>query len=270
MQLNSFVLRIAILLLPGLIGSKLYRKLRGRTEKQSWEDLLEILLFSIVSYLIFLGAASASHRIYELFIPHQPSQVIAQAPTSRPATAPAVAPSTTSFTFQSFTDEKAPLDWEPIATSSLISVLVAFAASFVATRQIVNRFGYCIGATRRKGDACVWTIFNQNYAPPSEFQWAYVRDLKSNVVYFGQIRHFSDPGDLHELVLHDVTVFKNDDGERLYEARVLYVARNAGELSIEFPPPAPNNPIEPNKGLSDGKTDPPTDAGDQPAQGNPR
>ena len=52
MALSGFVIRLLFLVLPGIIGSKVYRKLRGRTQKESWESFLEILLFSVVSYSI--------------------------------------------------------------------------------------------------------------------------------------------------------------------------------------------------------------------------
>jgi hypothetical protein len=222
-------LRLAILLLPGLLGSKLYRKLRGKTEKEAWEDLTEILLFSLASYILFFAMVSGL-RWVELYF-H------ASTASTRPTTQ-----NTEYVTLQSFTDEKTALDWRPIAWASIVAVVIAFVASCVATRQFVNRFGYMVGATRRAGDACVWTLFHLNYAPPSEFQWAYVRDSKANVIYLGQIRHFSDPGELHELVMHDVSVYTNEENSKLlYECGVLYVAREAGELTIEFMNQPPNN-----------------------------
>jgi hypothetical protein len=236
MQLNSFVLRLAILFLPGLLGSKLYRKLRGKTDKQAWEDLTEILLFSLASYIIFFAAASGCRRV-ELRL--HPSAALVSATTQ----------GTEYVTLQSFTDEKTALDWRPIAWASTVSVVVAFVASFVSTRQLVNRVGYKVGATRRSFDASIWTLFNRNYAPPSEFQWASVRDSKANVIYLGQIRHFSDPGELHELVMHDVSVYTNEqDSKLLYECGVIYIAREAGELSIEFMNQPANNLSAPQEG----------------------
>src|ERR1700685_2455226 len=183
MQLNGFVLRLALLVLPGLIGSKIYRKLRGRTDKQSWEDFAEVLLFSIISYLIYFACVRACHACYGVLI---------KIGTISQMTQPA--PSIQSTPFKFFIDEASPLDWSAIIVASAWSLVVAFIASAIATRQLINKVGFRLGVTPRQGDACVWTIFNQNYAPPTEYQWAFVRDHKSNVIYFGQIRHFSDPG----------------------------------------------------------------------------
>jgi len=264
MQLNSFVLRLSLLLLPGLLGSKIYRKLRGKTEKQSWEDFAEILLFSITSYLFYFALVGVFHFAHSKLAddkstPKAPSSL----PTSQQA-APTPSSTTQSSPFQPFIDDTSPLDWKGITAASVLSVVVAFVTSAIATRQVVNKICYWAGATGRQGDACVWSLFNQNYAPPTEYQWAFVRDLKSNVVYFGQIRFYSDPGEFHELVLNDVTVYKNDDGERLYESRVLYVARSAGELSIEFPALVVDNRLSSTQGLSHGETDSSTNTSDQP------
>ena len=50
MALSGFVIRILFLALPGIIGSKIYKKLRGRPGRETWENFVEILLFSVVAY----------------------------------------------------------------------------------------------------------------------------------------------------------------------------------------------------------------------------
>lgn len=47
MSLSSFLIRIIFLALPGIVGSILYRRLRGKSSLKDWEDVLEILLFSL-------------------------------------------------------------------------------------------------------------------------------------------------------------------------------------------------------------------------------
>ena len=266
MQLNGFVLRLALLVLPGLLGSKLYRKLRGKTDKETWEDFTEILLFSIISYVAyFIFAMLLAWGLRHLPVALQ--NFLHPAPPNAPAAAVSV-PTTQESELQSFVDDKSPLDGWKIVGATLISVIVAFTASAISTKQFVNRIGFWAGATRRQGDACVWTIFNRNYAPPTQYQWAFIRDAKANLVYFGVIRYFSDPGELHELVLENVTVYKNDSGQRLYEAAVIYVARDAGDLTIEFPSLVNQNQGIVATGANDEQAEQLSAAVDQPAETN--
>lgn len=64
MSMTNFVVRIAFLLLPGIIASKIYQQLTGKKVGKNWEDFSGILLFSLSSYLI-LGLGLT---IYGLFL----------------------------------------------------------------------------------------------------------------------------------------------------------------------------------------------------------
>lgn len=50
MALSGFVIRILLLAIPGILGSKLYKKLRGRPVREMWEGALEIMIFSLAAY----------------------------------------------------------------------------------------------------------------------------------------------------------------------------------------------------------------------------
>ncbi len=59
MEISGLFIRVVFLTFPGIFATKLYRKLRGRTQKKAWEDFSEILFFAVASYMI-LGLFSAS------------------------------------------------------------------------------------------------------------------------------------------------------------------------------------------------------------------
>jgi hypothetical protein len=52
-SLSSFLIRIIFLALPGIVGSIIYRRLKGKSSLKDWEDVLEILLFSLLSYSLY-------------------------------------------------------------------------------------------------------------------------------------------------------------------------------------------------------------------------
>lgn len=53
MNFSSFLFRVIILALPGLIASLLYRKLRGKPLQKDWEDFVEIWFFSLICYIVY-------------------------------------------------------------------------------------------------------------------------------------------------------------------------------------------------------------------------
>ncbi len=52
MAVSGFLIRILFLAIPGILGSKLYKKFRGRPAREMWETFIEILVFSLAAYAI--------------------------------------------------------------------------------------------------------------------------------------------------------------------------------------------------------------------------
>lgn len=68
----------------------------------------------------------------------------------------------------------------------------------------------------------------------ADTKWITVRDSENNIMYDGFVRAFSDNSKETELLLEDVSVYKNDSGEHLYDTNVLYLSLNRGKISIEI------------------------------------
>jgi hypothetical protein len=125
-------IRIIFLLLPGAIGATLYWKLKGRTTRKDWEDFLEVIIFSLFSYLLY-----AMGTYFLGFFNSIWNRLGLQAKT---------------FTqFQAFFDEKATLDLSEIFYVSLLSVPLAVLGSYSYRYKWLNRIGQKIGATTRFG-----------------------------------------------------------------------------------------------------------------------
>jgi drug/metabolite transporter (DMT)-like permease len=117
MSLSSFLIRIILLVIPGIIGSLLYRRVRGRASRKDWEDYLEILVFSFLSYLCYAVAVYALSKKYG---------------------------QDTFAAFRALTNESIPIDapiGHAIIISSLISVPVAFVASYIDEYKLINNSG---------------------------------------------------------------------------------------------------------------------------------
>ncbi len=199
MNLSAFVLRIAFLALPGLAGFSLYRKLRGRPERQSWEDLAQVLFFSLASYLL-LGL------IWN----------------------PALS------ALQAFSDEHLQLDLKVIGLASIFGVLLALVASAAHRKDVIPRLARFMHISNRTGDEDLWEVFHLR---PNE-RWIVIRDHELGLVYFGDVRRYSESGEERELIIEQVSVYRDNHDEEplsfLYETPALYIQRDKNRISMEI------------------------------------
>lgn len=205
MDISSLVIRIIFLLLPGAIGSTLYWKLRGRVRRKDWEDLLEIIIFSLLSYAFYALLVHLLNGRWGIGI---------------------------EFTaFEAFFNESAVVRWQDVLNSALVSVALAVLASYSYRFNLVNRIGKRIGATTRFGDEDVWDFFH--HSSNVRGSWLTVRDHKLNLYYFGWVEAFSDSGKHRELLLREVSVYDNSNGECIYKTDALYFSRKRDDLTLE-------------------------------------
>jgi hypothetical protein len=202
MKVSSFLIRIIFLFLPGIIGSVIYKKLKGGGIRKDWEDFIEIIIFSLISYSFY--AITIDIISIKWSVPQ--------------------------YTFfNALLDENISISYKEILTVSLINIPLAFAASFLYTHKIINRFGQFVRVTKRYGDEDVWDLFHNI----PNIEWVFVRDHKFNLIYYGWIQGFSDSKEERELLLRDVTIFDSLTGDQLGETNIVYFSRDRHEITIE-------------------------------------
>jgi hypothetical protein len=232
MEISEFVLRVAFLALPGLVASKIYRKLRGRgAESKTWEDFTQILLFALLSYVMLAGL---------LALPSYDQDANVQAASVADPNSDNLGSATTHdhrrfwdrvSVIGAVFDSKKPIDVSEIFLASLIGIFLGVSASFVHKRNLAMRFFQRIGATKRFGDEDVWDFF---LGSPDTDKWLFVRDHKIDLVYFGTITQYSESQRDRELVIEDVSVH-SAEGKFMYECKAIYVSRARDDLTIELP-----------------------------------
>lgn len=219
MDISGLAVRIIFLLLPGAIAASLYWKLKGRTTRKDWEDLLEVVIFSICSYLGYAICTYVLGLFDFVWI-----RLGMQART---------------FTqFQAFFDEKAPFDLTEIFFVSLLSIPLAVLASYAYQYKWLNILGQKIKATKRFGDEDVWNFFYHN--ADVKGRWATVRDHKMNLYYLCWVQAFSDSGKERELLLREVHVYDESAARLLHKTDFMYLSRNSDDLTIEVAVSSPN------------------------------
>ncbi len=208
MTISSFLIRIIFLAAPGIVSYMLFRKLAGKNKCEKWEEGCFVVLFSLIIYAIYYIFVW-----FFVFFGWSKGELVF---------------------FNAVLDESVAIRWQEIIIASLIGVPVAFIVSAVHTYKLINKIGRFLHVTRRFGDEDVWNFFH-NLPEKQEYEWVYIRDHKTNLLYFGFIHAYSDSEKERELLMGDVDVFSNDNGEFIYKAKMLYICRSRYDLTIEIP-----------------------------------
>lgn len=204
MDISALFIKIVFLVIPGIIAAKIYRKLRGGKKEKDIEYFIEILIFSAVSYLL------CDIGIIILY-----KNGILQ----------------TSFsTFDAFFNSNS-INGATILSATIISAFLAIFASYIYTYKLLNIFCSMIGATKRYGDQDVWTYLNNSPG----VEWVYFRDYKHDFVYRGLVKAYSDSQERREILLEDVTVYRQSDSLELYSMEAIYISRDDTDFTIEIP-----------------------------------
>lgn len=204
MQIDLLITQLAILFLPGIIWARLDARYALKTKPSDVEFIIRAFMFGLVSY-------SVTFVVYSIV--GLPFALIDLSKAT-----------TTSVVTRAIAIE--------ILAATGIGLLLAILWIYAATYKWLTRFLQVIRATKTYGDEDVWDYTFNSRDPAVEY--VHYRDLKNKVVYAGWVSTFSETGELRELVLRDVQVF-NEQGEKLYETPLLYLARKPEGVHIEFP-----------------------------------
>ena len=203
-DLNSFVVTLAIMLVPGYLGAQVYRSL-GRSTRdramKSWGEFLQVLVFALVG--LFPGLMLS--RILGWW---QPPALL---------TVSGNALATPHWLFD-------------LVVPFCFAAIVGMVAAAIANRKLLYRWIARPLGIQRYGDEDVWTYLMNS----KQLDWIFLRDYRYGLVYKGWIELYSDSGTSRELVLTDVQVFDNASGRHLYDVPRLYVSRDQHEVSVEI------------------------------------
>ena len=211
--MTEFTFRLICLGIPGAICYFFLAKITGRRGRNSLELTYQILIYSVLSYLLVDLVRGTLNCLFTIeLVPLTP--II--------------------FSTQNF------LTSRQIASAALSGGLLAFLLAFAMKRAWLNRFAISCKIFNRLGDEDLWHFFHSLPASEKTGGWLYLRDHKLNLVYYGEIRYWSESAhlrmanaDLREAIIMNVSVYTNDSREHLYDTPILYVARKCDELTIE-------------------------------------
>ena len=215
MNIDTFLIRVVLLVIPGLAGYKTFRTIQstGKSRKQikDWQDLLSMMFLSVVAYgalyllylLIVLVAQQLGYRLTGLSV----------------------------TSIQALVNENVSLNFFEILYASLVSVAVGLVSGVAYNKKTLFKAARFFGVTGHYGDDDVWSYVTNS----DDVEWLFVRDHRIGLVYFGRLSVFSESDEKRELLLDDVDVYSNADGKKLYHTDSLYICREDNELTLEVP-----------------------------------
>ena len=192
------------MLIPGTLHIKFYRSLRAIKTKKDWEDYFEVIIISVLCYFIY-------SCIYSIFICTNKFEFIEA--------------STLSF----LSNKSVKIDYIEVFYASIIGITLAFPLAYASKKKLINNIGRKLKVTSRISNEDLWCEFNST----EKIEWVTIRDYKSNLDYFGHLKNYSDSDENREMILENVTVFK-DNTDIEYQVASLYMSRQFDDFSIEY------------------------------------
>ncbi|MBK7670734.1 MAG: hypothetical protein IPJ24_04955 [bacterium] len=211
MELSSLTIRIAVLLLPGLIAAVLVERL---TVHPKWEQ------FRFGTYALILGCASyvsldAVMQVVAFLGRHV---FHCQCPVN------------SSDFLNAMFDSTASPKASAVLGASVVAVLLGLALAKVVQGKWMFRFASRLGVSDKYGDENLFTFFINS----PDTSWLWVRDRERSVIYEGLKDSMSETDSICELVLTDVKVYHAETAELLYEVPAVYLSYKPGQFTIEM------------------------------------
>jgi len=208
MELSSDLIKIILVLFPGIISMIVLERLITHRKIDFNRYMLYIVVLSISSYTLV-------HLFWELYSFFCSTNKSVK----------------TSFILVDLLKNPDSFDSKKLLYVTFVGLLLSFILSFIVNRKIVNKFGQKLGLTNKYGDESVWDYFHNK----DGIEWVTVRDKNKDLMYVCWIEAYSDDGtEYDELLLRDVTVYKNSTAEKQYEVDEMYVSSKRENITIEI------------------------------------
>jgi Family of unknown function (DUF6338) len=200
-SVSGLFLELALVLIPGFIWTRIHTKYGAPGERTAFDIVLNSAIFGVAAYTILFvvdRVIGAQFHLLDLDL-----------------TAQRLEPAILIDVF-----------W-----ALIISLCGSVVYLYIENYKVVTRFLQWIRATHRYGDEDVWDfVLNTKKNLP----FINVRDFSNEVVFAGYVLVFSESGQLRELLLGNVAVY-DFAGSELYRVEALYIARDRGDITVEFP-----------------------------------
>lgn len=210
MEISALTLKLIILLIPGALGTIVYRRLIIQHKPQSdFMFVIISIMFGMFSYLIL----QILNYFFVLLInickdPNIDYYAI--------------------DTFANLSNGNA-IPYLEVFWASLFCIFLGFVISKIDHKKTINNIARKWNVSNKYGDENLYSYFLNS----PDTTWVYIRDIENSLTYFGNVEMFSETTEYKEIVLRDVTVFNYPDSEELYDIDRIYLSLPKDKLIIE-------------------------------------
>lgn len=202
MNISEFAFNLLLIFFPGIICTYMVDMFTNHRERTQFQFIINAFLLGFGSYILyaFIIYCFASKKIGDINFLH------------------------------ALSEGKAKISLKEILQVCVISGILAVVIIVINTHKLHFRLFQKLKITKKFGEQDVWGYLMNS----SSTEWVTVRDIENNIMYDGSVKAFSDNSKEAELLLENVTVYKNDSGERLYDINAQYLSLNRNKISIEI------------------------------------
>ena len=237
MQFDSAIIRIILIFIPGILGRIVFNNLKATKKRNLWEDIIEIFIFAVFAYLLASTTLFAIEKrkvtIEIQYFEEQVQQeknadlhreIIALKKQKRKEL------SIFPYNINSVLNDELEISWIELVVACGYSFLLGFLIAAAYNYKILNKVGRLLRVTQSFGDEDLWEHINNSPG----VVWVNVRDFKNNLSYNGKITKYSNSYKPRELMLEEVKVYDNLDGNMLEEFSAIYLGLQDNECTIEI------------------------------------
>lgn len=213
MSVDVLTLRMAFLLLPGIVAYGIIAALAPQRDRTNTVIAILVIMLGLISYALVavVGQVLPAGWAKALDVP----------------TLPLI------FRTEAFTPST-PINFVEIIYGALIAALLGVALSVNINYSLLIRLCRLLRLTNRHGDADTWSfLFNSR----SVKGWVTVRNWENNIVYDGYVEAFSAGKQDRELILSRVKIYNNMTGAEVDSVPVLYLSFPKDKVALEFRSP---------------------------------
>lgn len=218
LEFSELTIKILLLFFPGIIVTLIIDKLTERDEEPTIKFFIRSFVYGLVSYFT-LYIIVAIINVFLVLLKDKICNC-----------------NTEVYQFKlNFLDclinGNKDINYIEIIVASIISVLVALVASYIENENLIYKLANKLRISNKFGDLDVWShIFNGL----EKDTWIVIRDYDKQLVYVGWANAFSSDHKESELLLKDVIVYNNYNGQEIYTADAIYFSNLSGNIRIEF------------------------------------
>lgn len=202
--MSELTLKLIIILIPGAIATLIFGKLILHKDWSSFRFVLYSILFGIVCYLLLQLIINGLNLIICRDLPE--------------------------LTIWSNLSNAYYIPYKEVGYASIFSIAIAFVASMIENRKVINKVAGFLGVSGKYGDENLYSMFLNS----KDIEFIYLRDIKNKLTYHGWVKSFSESENVSEIRLCDVAVYNYSDSEYLYEVNEVYLSLNKQEIIIEL------------------------------------